>query len=104
MQNNQLIAENFTQWTTNLIKNLTECSNPISTNPHKLQKFHLKNPHITIPLSSTQKKLFSFITTERLNLVALEQKFPYFPEKMIIEALKCLQPIPNFTHPNPIQH
>jgi hypothetical protein len=23
---------------------------------------------------------------------------------MLNEALKCLQPIPNFTHPNPIQH
>jgi hypothetical protein len=23
---------------------------------------------------------------------------------MILEALKCLQPIPNFTHPNPIQN
>jgi hypothetical protein len=23
---------------------------------------------------------------------------------MLLEALKCLQPIPNFTHSNPIQH
>jgi hypothetical protein len=103
-QNNQLIAENSTQWTKNLNKNLTECPNPIPTDLHKLQKFHSENVYNTTPLSSIQNELYSFITTKRPNLATLQLKFPYFPEKMIIEALKCLQPIPNFTHPNPIQH
>jgi hypothetical protein len=39
-QSNHLIAENSTQWTTNLIKNLIECPNPLPTDLHKLQKFH----------------------------------------------------------------
>jgi hypothetical protein len=103
-QSNQLIANNSTQWTTYLIKNLIECPNPKSTNLHKLQKFYLENPHIITPLSSIQNKLYSFITIERPNITTLQQKFPYLPEKMINEALKCLQPIPNFTHPNPIQY
>jgi hypothetical protein len=34
----------------------------------------------------------------------LQQKFPYIPKKMALEALKCLQPIPNFTQPSPIQN
>jgi hypothetical protein len=38
-QSNNLIAENSTQWTTNLIKNLIEGSKPLPTNPHILQKF-----------------------------------------------------------------
>jgi exonuclease III len=34
----------------------------------------------------------------------LQQKFPYLPEKMAMETLKCLHPLPNFTIPNPIQN
>jgi hypothetical protein len=104
IQCNQLITENHTQWTTNLIKNLIESPNPLPTTQHKLIKFHSENPHITKPLDSIQKELYSFITNEQPNLVTLQYKFPYLPEKMALEALKCLQPIPNFTHPSPIQH
>jgi hypothetical protein len=103
-QNNQLIAENSTQWTINLIKNLTDSPNPLPTDLHKLQKFHSKNPHITKPLDNIQKELYSFITTERPNIEILQHKFPYLPEKMAFKILKCLQPIPNFTLPNPIQN
>jgi hypothetical protein len=103
-QSNQLITENSTQWTTNLIKNLTECHNPLPTDQHKLQKFHSENPHITKPLESIQNELYSYITTERPNLATLQKQFPYLPKKMALEALKCLQPIPNFTNPNPIQN
>jgi hypothetical protein len=101
-QSNHLIAKNSTQWTTNLINKLLESPNPLSTDPHILQKFHSKNPHITKPLESIQNKLYSFITTKRPNLTTLQQKFPYLLEKMTLEALKCLQPISNFTHSNPI--
>jgi hypothetical protein len=104
IQSNQLIAENSTQWTTNLIKKLLESPNPLSTYPHILLKFHSKNPQIIKPLKSIQNELYSFITTERPNLETLQQKFPYLLEKLIIKALKCLQPISNFTHPNPTQN
>jgi hypothetical protein len=102
-QSNQLIAENATHWTINLIKNLIECPKPLPTEQHKLHKFHLENPHITTPLPSIQNALYSFITIERPNLTTLQQKFPYLPKQMLKEASKCLHPIPNFTHPNPIQ-
>jgi hypothetical protein len=88
-QSNQLIAENSTQWTTNLIKNLLKSPNSLSTNPHILQKFHFENPHITKPLESIQNELYSFITTERPNMETLQQKFPYLPEKLINEALNA---------------
>jgi hypothetical protein len=68
-----------------------------------LQKFHSENPGITKPLYSIQKEIYSFITTERPNLETLLQKFPYLPEKLVLETLKCLHPLPNFTIPNPIQ-
>jgi hypothetical protein len=68
-----------------------------------LQKFHSKNPNITKPLDSIQKEIYSFITTERPNIETLLQKFPYLPEKLALETLKCLHPLPNFTTPNPIQ-
>jgi hypothetical protein len=103
-QCNQLIAENSIQWITNLIKKLIDCPNPLSTNQHKLTEFHSENPHITKPLNSIKKELYSFITNKQPNLVMLQHKFPYLLEKLILEALKCLQPIPNFTHPNPIQN
>jgi exonuclease III len=37
-------------------------------------------------------------------MATTQHKFPYLPKQMVQEALKCLQPIPNFTHPNPIQN
>jgi hypothetical protein len=70
----------------------------LPTDPYILQIFHLENPNITKPLESIHKDLFSFITTERPIPTTLQEKFPYLPEKMTLEALKCLQPIPNFTH------
>jgi hypothetical protein len=103
-QCNQLIDENSTQWTTNLIRKLTNNTNPLPTGPHILQKFHSENQHITKPTDNIQKILYSYITTERPNLETLQQEFPYLPENMTKEALKCLHPIPNFTLPNPIQN
>jgi hypothetical protein len=88
-QCNQLIGENCTQWTTNLIRKLTNNTNPLPSDPHILQKFHSKNPHMTKPSD---------------NIQTLQQEFPYLPENMTKEALKCLHPIPNFTLPNPIQN
>jgi hypothetical protein len=103
-QCNQLIGENSTQWTTNLIRKLTNNTNPLPSSPHILQKFHPEYPHITKPSDIIQKALYSFITTERPYLETLQQEFPYLPKNMTIEALKCLHPIPNFTLPNPIQN
>jgi hypothetical protein len=100
-QCNQLIGENSTQWTTNLIRKLLEWPNLLPIDQHKLINFHLENSHITKPLESIQKELYSFITNEQLTI---QHKFPYLPVKMILEALKCLQPIPNYMHPNPIQN
>jgi hypothetical protein len=37
---NQLIGENSTQWTTNLIRKLTDNTDPLPFDPHILQKFH----------------------------------------------------------------
>jgi hypothetical protein len=97
IQSNNLIAENSIRWTTNLIKNLTKSPKSLPTDPHILQKFHSENPHIIEPLESIHKEIYSFITTERPDLAMLKHKFPYIPEKMALEALKCLQPIPKFT-------
>jgi hypothetical protein len=100
----QLIEENSIQWTTNLIKNLIKSPKPLPTDQHKLLKFHFENPHITKPLESIQKELYTFITSEQPDLTTIQNKFPYLPVTMLQEALKCLQSIPNFTHPNPIQN
>jgi hypothetical protein len=62
-QCNQIIGENSTQWTKKLIKNLIESTNPLPIDQHKLINFHLKNPHITAPLESIQKELYTFVTT-----------------------------------------
>jgi hypothetical protein len=89
-QCNQLIVENSIQWTTSLIRKLLEWPNPMPTDQHKLLNFHSENPHIINPLESIQKELYSFITNEQPNLTTIQNKFPYFPEQMIHEALKCL--------------
>jgi hypothetical protein len=72
--------------------------------PHTLIKFHSENPGISKPLASIQKEIYSFIITECPNVETLLQKFPYLPEKLALEALKCLHSLPNFTTPNPTQN
>jgi exonuclease III len=104
IQCNQLIENNHTQWTTTLIKNLIENPKPLPTDLHKLQKFHSENTNIIPLLENIQNELYSFITTECPNLTTLQNKFPYLPNKLTEEALKCLQPIPNFTHLQPTQN
>jgi hypothetical protein len=54
-QSNHLIAENSIQWTTNLIKNLFDCPNPLPINPHKLQKI-IQKTHILLNHSKASKK------------------------------------------------
>jgi hypothetical protein len=76
---------------------------PLPTEPHTLQKFHSENPGFTQLLDSIQKEIYSFRTTERPNIEIILQKFPYLPEKLALQTLKCLHPLPNFTIPNPIQ-
>jgi hypothetical protein len=39
--------------------------------PHILQKIYSKNPHISEPQESIHKDIYSFITTERPDLVTL---------------------------------
>jgi hypothetical protein len=104
IQYKQLIENNHTQWTTTLIKNLIENPKPLPTDPHKLQKFHYENTNIITPPENIQNELYSFITTECPNLTTLQKKIPYLSNKLTEEALKCLQPIPNFTHPQPTQN
>jgi hypothetical protein len=57
-----------------------------------LQKFHSENTHITKPSDNTKKEMYSFIATKRPNLEILLRKFPYLPETMALETLKCLHP------------
>jgi hypothetical protein len=87
----------------NLLNKITNNPTPLPTEPHTLQKFYSENPSITKPLDSIQKEIYSFITTERPNIETLLTKFPYLLEKLALETLKCLHPLPNFTIPNPIQ-
>jgi hypothetical protein len=102
-QCNHLISENSTQWTLILLNKIINNPTVLPIEPHILQKFYLENPGITKPLVSIQKELYSYITTERPNIETLLQKFPYLPEKLALETLKCLHPLPNFTAPNPVQ-
>jgi exonuclease III len=87
-----------------LLKKIINNTTPLPTEPHPLQKFHLENPCITKLLDSIQKETYTFIITERPNIETLLQKFPYLPEKLVLETLKYLHPLPNFTIPNPIQN
>ena len=64
----------------------------------------MENTQIINPLESIQKDLYSFITNGQSNLTTIQKKIPYLPEQMIQEALKCLQSIQNYTHPNPIHN
>jgi hypothetical protein len=104
IQCNQLISENSTHWTLILLNKIINNLTPLPTEPHTLQKFHSENPEITKTLDSIQKEIYTFITTECLNIETLLQKFPYLPEKLAQETLKCLHPLPNFTIPNPTQN
>jgi hypothetical protein len=103
-QCNQLIRENSIRGTLILLNKITNNPIPLPTEPHTLQKFHLENPCITKPLDSIQNEIYSFTTIEHPNIETLLKKFPYLPKNLALETLKCLNPLPNFTIPTPIQN
>ena len=89
IQCNRLISEKSTNWKLILLNKINNNPTSLPTKPHTLQKFHSNNPSITKPLESIQKEIYTFITIDRPNIETFLQKFPYLPEKLALETLKC---------------
>jgi hypothetical protein len=89
-----VITLNTIQWTNNIIRKLTQLPHPPQTTPNIFQNFRENN----------LEKLYSFITNYQPNLELLQLTFPYLPESLLTEFLKCLYHIPNFIHPTHIQN
>jgi hypothetical protein len=99
-----VITPNTIQWTNNIIRKLTQLPHPPQFTPHILQNFCDNNPDLINPSNIVHDKLYSFITENQSTLELLQLTFPYLLGTLLIEFLKCLQHIPNFTHPIQIQN
>ena len=94
-------------WTTTLLERMASLQNPPErhiTTMHPYTKFIQTNQHLINPPNTIHKELYSFIQQNNtpLTLQLMNEKFPYLPEKLLREALKCKEPLHEYSHPPPL--
>ena len=93
-------------WTTTLILRLANLTNPPERNiriPHPYTTFVENYQDIILPKNSLHKEIYDFIHNRATtpNLTTLQNKFPFLPHQFIVEALRCLEHIDEYSHPPP---
>ena len=71
--------------------------------PHPYTQFcHIYKDTITPP-NTIHKQLYDYIHLDHnpINLEKLQEKFPYLPRQLLMEALRYNEPINEYTRPNP---
>ena len=96
-------------WTNTLIIRLANLINPperhIST-PHPYTTFLETNQDIIHPKNSIHIEMYEFIHNQGTipTPTTLHNKFPFLPNQLISEALRCLESINEYSHPPPLPH
>jgi len=69
--------------------------------PHPYTQFKNLNQKIIEPFNSIYKEIYNFIkqTNKPLTLQTLFNKFPYLPDNLFTEALKCKNTLDEYSHP-----
>jgi len=86
---------------------MTELQNPPERHimtPHPYTQFIKINHNIAQPRNTIHKELYQFINQNdnTPNLQEMVTNFPYLPEKLLKEALKCEEPLPEYSPPPPL--
>jgi exonuclease III len=94
-------------WTNTLIIRLANLSNPperhiLTQHPYTI--FVENNQDIIDPKNTIHTELYKFIHHQETppTLITLQRKFPFLPEKLITESLRCLENINEYSHPPPL--
>jgi hypothetical protein len=94
-------------WTNTLIIRLANLNNPperhiLTQHPYTI--FVENNQDITHPKNYIHTELYKFIHNQKTppTLITLQRKFPFLPEKLITESLRCLINIDEYSHPLPL--
>ena len=94
-------------WTTTLIIRLANIPNPPERHiltPHRYSTFVQNNQDIILPKNSIHKEIYEFIHNEDTTPTptTLQNKFPFLANQLIIETLRCLENINEYSHPPPL--
>jgi hypothetical protein len=93
-------------WTTTLLVKMTLLQNPperhiMTTHPYT--QFIQTNHNIINPTNTIHKELYNFIKdNEPMNIHIMKDKFPFLPEKLLMETLKHNEPLYEYSHPPPL--
>jgi hypothetical protein len=105
----QLIHIPNPDWTTTLLDKMTLLQNPPERHilkPHPYTEFINTNQILIRPPNTIHKQLYDFIKQNNNppNLQLLTNKFPFLPENLLLESLKCNEPITEYSHPPPLSN
>ena len=94
-------------WTNTLIIRLATLGNPPERHiltQHPYTNFVENNQDIIYHINSIHTELYEFIHNQEAPPTpsTLQRKFPFLPEKLITESLRCLENINEYLHPPPL--
>ena len=94
-------------WTNTLLIRLSNLNNPPERHiltQHPYTKFIVNNQDIIYPKNSIHLELYKFIHNQETppTPINLQRKFPFLPNKLISESLRCLENITEYAHPPPL--
>ena len=94
-------------WTNTLIIRLANLTNPPERyilTPHPYTTFVENNHDIIHPKNSMHTEIYEFIYNQDTTPTPtiLQSKFPFLPNQLITEVLRCLENIDEYSHPPPL--
>jgi hypothetical protein len=95
------------EWTNTLIGKLANLTNPPERHilkQHPYTKFIETHHDLLQTQNSVHKALYTFIHSQETppTLPVIQRKFPFLPDKLISESLRCLETINEYSHPPPL--
>jgi exonuclease III len=97
----------YVEWTNILIGKLANLTNPPERHilkQHPYTKFVETHHDLLQTQNSVHKALYTFIHSQETppTLPVTQRKFPFLPDKLISESLRCLETINEYSHPPPL--
>ena len=92
-------------WTTIVLERMTSLQNPPERHigvTHPYTQFLQTNQDIINPPNTIHKELYSFIQQGPVppTIQTMAEKFPFLPEILLAESLKCNEPLEEYSHPH----
>jgi exonuclease III len=97
----------YTDWTNILINELTNLPNPPERHihtQHPYTKFIETQYDLLKTKDSIHQELYAFIHSQETppTPTTIQRKFPFLPNKLISESLRCFEALEEYSHPPPL--